>query len=396
MNGSRFVFLLAVGSGVVSAAPGCAKIAGFDGDYRHVTSGGTGALGGAAGLAGKNAGSSGTSAGTAGDSGAGGDAGAAGSDAGGTGGGSLGTGGASAGTDGGVTGKGGASTGTGGNAVGAGGGSGGQGGERGGAGGSAGNGASAGMSGSAGAAGSWAGPVRIGYSEFHDSASGPDDASGHLLDATFEKPAGTQEGDLMLVFFGVDHNLNITNNDLMLKGWTLVDAEEGKGEDGQGTYLMYKFAAADEPQSIVFQNVNYGLYGVQGLLSVYRGVNQTSPVNAYDVVVVDTGTDGPTRIDTATPAVTTTLSNCLLLAGLSPDSAVDAPVVATWPPGFGNDVSVNNPEFPRPDGWANIYLAERTWDAPATFPAASISWDIEVGTRYYGALSFVLALAPEP
>ncbi len=384
MNASRFVFFF-VCSGVVSAAPGCAQIAGLGGDYRHAPSGGTGPQGGAAGLGGSSAGSTGT----AGDAGASGEAGTPSNGTGGTGGSSAATGGTSAGTGGRVTGTGGTSAGTGGDAVDTGG-SAGQGGEPGGSGGSA---AAAGTS---GAAGSWTGPVRVGYSEFHDSASGGDDASAHLVDATFETPAGTQEGDLLLVFFGVDHQLDLTNYDLMMKGWTLLDAEEAKGTDGQGTYLLYRFAGADEPASIVFEGVNSNLYGVQGLLSVYRGVNRTSPVNAYDVVVVKTGTDGPTHIETPTPALATTVSNCLLLAGLSPDSDIDSPVVASWPEGFTDDVSVKNPEFPRPNGWANIYLAQRPWEVAATFPASSIGWEIESGYAYYGAVSFMLALAPEP
>jgi hypothetical protein len=385
MNASRFVFFF-VCSTVVSAAPGCAQIAGLGGDYEHAPSGGSSAQGGAAGLGGSSAGSTGA----ANDAGASGEAGAPSNGTGGAGGGSAATGGTSMGTGGRVTATGGTSAGTGGDTVNTGG-SAGQGGEPGGSGG---NGAAAGTSGAAGTTGSSAGPVRVGYSEFHDSASGGDDASAHLVDATFETPAGTQEGDLLLAFFGVDHQLNLTNYDLMMKGWTLLDAEEAKGTDGQGTYLLYRFAGADEPASIVFEGVNPNLYGVQGLLSVYRGVNRTSPVNAYDVVVVKTGTDGPTHIETPTPALATTVSNCLLLAGLSPDSAIDSPVVTSWPDGFTNDVSVKNPEFPRPNGWANIYLAERPWQGPGTYPASSIGWDIESGYAYYGAVSFMLALAP--
>jgi len=369
----------------MSAAPGCAQIAGLNGDYTHATSGGTGAQGGAAGLGG----SAGTSGGTPADSGTSGDVGTAGNDTGGTGGTGDGTGGTSAGKGGSGAGKGGTSTGTGGDA-------GAQGGEPSGTGASAGVSGSAGTSGSAGQGGSFTGPVRIGYSEFHDSDSGSDDASAHLVDATFEMPAGTREGDFILVFFGVDHQLNITNSDSMMQGWTLVDAEEAKGDDGQGTYLLYRFAGANEPASIVFEGVNENLYGVQGLLTVYRGVNRMQPVNDYNVVVVDHGTDGPTHIDTPTPAITTTSPNCLLLAGLSPDSAVDAPVVTSWPEGFGNELSVNNLKFPRPYGWANIYLAERPWNAAATFPASSFGWDFATGTVYYGAVSFVLALAPGP
>jgi hypothetical protein len=86
----------------------------------------------------------------------------------------------------------------------------------------------------------------------------------------------------------------------------------------------------------------------------------------------------------------------LLIAGLSPDTAVDAPVVSNWPEGFDeNQTSVNNPPHPYPNGWANIYTAERHLAQAGTVPASFFGWDITYdGMSYYGALSFVLALAP--
>ena len=391
MNGSRFVFL-ALCCGVAGAAPGCTQIAGLGGDYRHGTSGGSGALGGGAGLGGSSAGMGGTSAGTAGDSGAGGE-GAAGSDGAGTSGSDAGKGGTSAGVGGSGAGRGGTSAGTGGDSVDVAG----QGGEPSSAGGTAGNAASAGMSGSAGAGAAWVGPVRVGYSKFSDSSTDPDHANGSVPDVTFEKPPETREGDLMLAFFGVDHELYIDSAALEANHWTILVAEGGVGTDGQGTYLMSKFAEADEPDMIVFNGVNPALYGLQALLTVYRGVNHDRPVDIYDIAgTADEGADGVTRVSTPTPALTTTVPNCLLLAGLSPDSLVDSPVIVTWPDGFANALEVKNKNLPWPNGWANIYLAERPWEEPSTFPASSIVWDIKAGERYYGAVSFMLALAPEP
>src|SRR5205823_5032459 len=118
------------------------------------------------------------------------------------------------------------------------------------------------------------GPVRIGYSEFHDASSGSDDTGASSTSVTLDKPAGTAEGDFMLAMVGVDHALDLTNHGLMLAGWTLLVSESGKGTDGQGTYLFYRFASAAEPASYVFADVNPSYYAVQGLLSVYRGVNR--------------------------------------------------------------------------------------------------------------------------
>jgi hypothetical protein len=111
--------------------------------------------------------------------------------------------------------------------------------------------------------------------------------------------------------------------------------------------------------------------------------------------VVPTGKQTVTQVATATPTITTTVANCLLIAGLSPDTSVDAPVISAWPQGFGeNQVSVNNPAHPYPFGWANIYSAERHLPAASAVPVSEFDWTISNGTGYFGALTFVLALAP--
>jgi len=268
----------------------------------------------------------------------------------------------------------------------------------GGKGGSAGEGALGGAGGGQGGEGT-AGPMRVGFSVFHDSAFGNDNASSKLADATFSKPPGTATGDLMLVFFGCDHQLmNLDGNHLDPSGWKLEELQEGYGEDGQGIYLLYKFVDENEPDQIVFADINPvgSGNGVQGLLSVYRGVNATAPINAYEVARVDVGSKSAKRIVTATPAITTTVDDCLLIAGLSPDTAVDAPAIAFWPDGFvENQVSVNNPSHPYPYGWANIYSAERHLAHAGTVPASAFTWDMTYGgSEYYGSFSFVLALAP--
>lgn len=360
---------LAIWLGSSLCALGCAQIAGLTEDY-HLESAGAGGnpSGGSSGSGAAGAAAS-TNGGRANGGGAGANAGDAG-ESGGEAGGSA----ASAGSDGG---KGGTSGAGGNTAAGA-----------------------AGMS-TAGAGGGGPGPVHIGASQFHDSASGDQSASSMLTDATFAKPAGTQAGDLMLAFFGCDHELkNMSSSHLALTGWTLIDQLEGYGGDGQGTYLMYKIAGAAEPASIVFQNINDappGGNGVQGLLTVYRGVDPNMPVNAYETVLVDTGSDGFTHITTNTPEVTTTAANCLLVAGLSPDSDIDAPVITAWPDGFSeNQTSVNNPAHPNPYGWANIYAAERHVAAAGKLSASGFHYDLVNSTKYFGALSFVLALAPAP
>lgn len=384
--------------GLMSAAPGCAQLAGLTDDY-HLASGGSGANAGSA---------TGGSIGSAGHGNSGGhtneneDAGAAGDSNGDAGasenGGQPATGGqgATAGRPG-VIGTGG-SNGT------AGGSNGGTAGTSNGgtnAGGTnAGGSNSAGNTGLGGSGGGVAGPTRIGFSVFHDSAYGNDNASSHLANASFAKPAGTAAGDLILVFFGSDHSLaNLDGNTLMSLGWELIDQHSDLGTDGQGTYLLYKIANGSEPDPIVFHDINSAGSGngVQGLLSVYRGVNPMAPIDAYESNPVGTGKDGANFVND-TPAITTHVPNCLLIAGLSPDTTVDRPVIDSWPAGFDeNKVSVVNAPNPYPLGWANIYSVERHLPTASTVAASSFTWHVTnttEGGRYFGYLTFVVALAP--
>ena len=256
-----------------------------------------------------------------------------------------------------------------------------------------------GESAAGGASGGGLRPVRVGFSVFHDSAAGNDNASSSLADATFPLPPATSAGDFMLVFFGSDHSLqNLSQQHLNLLGWTLHEDKHDWGGDGQATYLLYKIATGTEPANIVIPGINTAGSGngVQGLLSVYRGVDKAAPINAYKAVLVDTGSDLSTHVDTPTPAITTTIDNCLLIAGLSPDTAVDAPTISSWPAGFDKNLtSVINPTNPNPYGWANIYTAERVLPQAGTVAASSFGWDMTYGGQnYYGAMTFVLALAP--
>jgi hypothetical protein len=181
-------------------------------------------------------------------------------------------------------------------------------------------------------------------------------------------------------------------------GWVLIDQHGEQGVDGQGTYLLYRIVDGTESDPIVFPGINDAVYsnGVQGLLTVYRGVDTKKPINAYETKLVDTGSEDSKDVVTPTPAITTDVDGCLLIAGLSPDSEIDAPIVTSWPEGFDeHQVSVKNPKAPYPYGWANIYSAERHQALAGTVPESSFKWTITYGgMTYFGALTFVVALAP--
>jgi hypothetical protein len=65
----------------------------------------------------------------------------------------------------------------------------------------------------------------------------PDDANGSVPGATFANPAGTEEGDLLLVFFGVDRELYTDSDALEAKNWKILIDDGGIGKDCRGTYL---------------------------------------------------------------------------------------------------------------------------------------------------------------
>lgn len=243
-------------------------------------------------------------------------------------------------------------------------------------------------------------PHRVGSAMFHDSAGGFDQASANLPDATFALPEGVQAGDFMLVFFGADHTLSgLTGTELAARGWTLLDQLTEYGTDGQAIFLMYRFASDDESNPVVFPGINGedGGYGVQGLLTVYRGVNTVNPIEAYETHVDDSGSEDSTHVVTVTPALATVTPGCLGVAGFSPDSEVDAPTVSVWPAGFDdNQTSVMNPPHPYPNGWANIYTADRPLLDAGAIPESAFEWEITYGgSRYFGAFTFMLALAPQ-
>jgi hypothetical protein len=364
MSLSRAI-LSGVWFGLTLAAFGCAQLAGLTEDY-HLADAGMSA-GGSVGAAGRG--------GSGGRSNESDDAGAAGE--------------LSANSDAGATASGGGATGSGGSTINTGGSS-----ETGGSDNSAGSNSLGGAGG-----GGASGPTHIGSSQFHDSAFGNDNASSHLANATFSKPAGTMAGDLMLVFFGADHSLaNMDGTTLDPLGWTLIDQHTDYGTDGQAGYLLYKFASSNEPDQIVFYDINSAGSGngVQGLLSVYRGVSTDEPVNNYDKIVIKMGADGSHFVN-ATPALITSVPNCLLIAGLSPDTTIDRPLIDSWPSGFTeNQVSVLNGPNPYPLAWANIFAAEGHQTSPGTVPASAFAWTVSNDTdaKYYGYYTFVLALAP--
>ncbi len=249
-------------------------------------------------------------------------------------------------------------------------------------------GSSGGTTGSTTGSAAGAAPTFIGSATFNGSSSNPN--------ATFAAPAGISAGDFILVEFASDDALdNLDISTLAMNNWTLLDAHIDYGGDRQSSYLIYRFAGASEPASYSFNDLTSG-DDFQGLLRVYRGVNQSAPINAFEVFVDNVGDGGnpSANASTPTPAITTTVDNCLAIAGLAPDMVQDAPNVSVWPAGFDADqLSLVAPTIP---AWSNacLYSADQVLPTAGTLPASAFDWHLNNGVLYSGSLTFVLALAP--
>jgi hypothetical protein len=115
--------------------------------------------------------------------------------------------------------------------------------------------------------------------------------------ATFGKPAGTVEGDLMICFLPVYYGINITAP----TGWTRSTVRPYIADAVNGIYLQaqfyYKFATATEPTTYAFYSSASTV--LSGLMCSIRGAAATNP---FEVMTAGTST---TAAHLALPAITT-------------------------------------------------------------------------------------------
>jgi Bacterial Ig domain len=122
---------------------------------------------------------------------------------------------------------------------------------------------------------------------------------------TVSKPSGAAAGDLLLATLEVDEDPATVTAPA---GWTKVQDTLGAGGTGNAfhTQVWWKLAGSSEPASYTW-TVSGSPWVDVGLLD-YTNVNQTSPID------VSAGRDAGTTAAPATPSVTTTAANDLVVA----------------------------------------------------------------------------------
>jgi len=204
------------------------------------------------------------------------------------------------------------------------------------------------------------------------SAGAPSDT----LTLTISKPAGAVLCDVMIASIAVRPD---TATITPPAGWTLVRRVDNASATANSLAVYYKVAGASEPASYSWSfSTSTGSAG--GILA-FSGVDTTNPINVENGQTTDNG------LSHATPSVTTTAANAMLVSSHTFASA------ATWTPPAGMSEAVDQASIAVPNA-AGISL-EMNYVLQAAAAAtgaktATASNDANVGNAH------ILALNPKP
>src|SRR5678810_1476683 len=120
---------------------------------------------------------------------------------------------------------------------------------------------------------------------------------------TCNKPTGTVSGDVMVAHLIDEGNHTITPP----SGWTQIDNQLVTSGSSIRAASFYKVAGGSEPSSYTWTITGH-TYTEIDIIS-YSGVDNTTPINAHNIVTA------PSSPTTAVPNVTTTVANCMLSIG---------------------------------------------------------------------------------
>jgi hypothetical protein len=135
------------------------------------------------------------------------------------------------------------------------------------------------------------------YRNFSESKTASDVAS-----IAVSIPAGTSAGDLLIAAVAMDGSAGSSTLTTAATGWTLID----RGDNGAAVTLgvWWKIAGASESApTFTWTGGNEQAYG---WIMRFTGHNAANPINASYM-------DGQKNITPTSPAVTTTVNNCLIL-----------------------------------------------------------------------------------
>ena len=161
-----------------------------------------------------------------------------------------------------------------------------------------------------------------------------DQFNGALSSRTLDKPAGTQEGDLLLLSFGGRRGNPGSNYTMVYpSGWTEIAAiNAGTTASDSVQFMAYKIATGDEPTSYTFttqmDGSNISLRSTSAILRI-SGANSTSPIVSHST---NSGATG----DMVGLSINTTANNLLILTGVvsevnaTPNIATPIDMVSHW------------------------------------------------------------------
>lgn len=134
--------------------------------------------------------------------------------------------------------------------------------------------------------------------------------TGNASSITVNKPAGVVEGDLMIAWIGTaNSSSDVTVN--TLSGWTAIGTGSlnTAGENFARGTLLRKIAGPSEPSNYTF---TFSGTANQATGEIHRlnGINTTTPINTF---LFATGLAAGLQPDPPAPAVTTTVTNCMIM-----------------------------------------------------------------------------------
>jgi len=205
------------------------------------------------------------------------------------------------------------------------------------------------------------------------AASSAGAASG-VLTLTINKPTGTVQDDVMIASIGVRPN---TATITPPSGWTLVRRINNTNSTASSLAVYSRVAGASEPASYAWAFDTSA--GSAGGIQTFSGVDTTTPID------VENGQNTASGLTHATPDVTTTVANTMIVTSHSFATS------ATWTPptGMTEGFDVASLAVPNVAGQSTEgNFALQSAAGPTGTKTATASNDADVGNTH------ILALKP--
>ena len=201
-------------------------------------------------------------------------------------------------------------------------------------------------------------------------------APSGTLSLTINKPSGTAAGDVMIASIAVRPN---TAAITVPAGWTPVRRIDNANANANSLAVYYKVAGASEPANYTWTFSTST--GSAGGIHTFSGVDTGNPID------VEGGQNTASGLTHATPGVTTTVTNTMLVTSHAFSSS------ATWTPpgGMTEAFDVASETVPNAAGISieGNYVTQAAAGATGT-KTATASNDVDVGNTH------ILALKPAP